>query len=144
MVTGASNREIQGPCYGKLSRLIGRLEAKRNDRRLAFLFQPPAECMEMNWLERMVHVISTSRAAQNDNSGGIKIIDFSEVPSDVLPLMVSLAVRIIFSASLWTQKDKRHPIVIMCDEHGILATGLLPIMNCYRLDIAEYRSGRRL
>ena len=81
MVTGASNREIQGPYHGKLSRLIGRLEAKRNDRRLAFLFQPPAECMEMNWLERMVHVISTGRAAQNDNSGGIKVIDFSEVPS---------------------------------------------------------------
>lgn len=102
--------------HGKLSRLIGRLEAKRHDRRLAFLFQPPNECMEMEWLERMVHAISTGRGAQDGNEGGIKIIDFSEVPSDVLPLMVSLLAQIIFSTSLWTKSDQRHPIALMCDE----------------------------
>ena len=116
MVPGANGREKQGPYHGKLSRLIGRLEAKRNDRRLAFLFQPPGECMDMRWLELMVHVISAGRAAQKGNVGGIKIIDFSEVPSDVLPLMVSLLAQIVFSASLWTHNDKRHPIAIMCDE----------------------------
>ncbi len=117
MVPGSrSGTEKQGSYHGKLSRLIGRLEAKRHDRRLAFLFQPPAECMDMGWLERMVHVISAGRAAQNRKFGGIKIIDFSEVPSDVLPLMVSLLAQIVFSASLWTQNDKRHPIAIICDE----------------------------
>lgn len=115
MVPGVRS-EKQGPYHGKLSRLIGRLEAKRNDRRLAFLFQPPEECMDMEWLERMVHTISAGRAAQDGNSGGIKIIDFSEVPSDVLPLMVSLLAQIVFSTSLWTQNDRRHPIAIMCDE----------------------------
>ena len=117
MVPGArSGSEKQGPYHGKLSRLIGRLEAKRYDRRLAFLFQPPAECMDMGWLERMVHAISAGRASQKGEVGGIKIIDFSEVPSDVLPLMVSLLAQIVFSSSLWTQNDKRHPIAIMCDE----------------------------
>ena len=117
MVPGArSGTEKLGPYHGKLSRLIGRLEAKRHDRRLAFLFQPPAECMDMRWLERMVHAVSAGRAAQHGKIGGIKVIDFSEVPSDVLPLMVSLLAQIVFSASLWTQNDKRHPIAIMCDE----------------------------
>ena len=115
MVPGARG-EKQGPYHGKLSRLIGRLEAKRHDRRLAFLFQPPPECMDMAWLERMVHAISAGRGAQDNDEGGIKIIDFSEVPSDVLPLMVSLLAQIIFSTSLWTKSDKRHPIAIMCDE----------------------------
>lgn len=115
MVPGARG-DKQGPYHGKLSRLIGRLEAKRHDRRLAFLFQPPDECMDMEWLERMVHVISTGRGAQDSNEGGIKIIDFSEVPSDVLPLMVSLLAQIVFSTSLWTKSDQRHPIAIMCDE----------------------------
>lgn len=115
MVPGARS-DKQGPYHGKLSRLIGRLEAKRHDRRLAFLFQPPPECMGMDWLERMVHAISAGRGAQDNNEGGIKIIDFSEVPSDVLPLMVSLLAQIIFSTSLWTKSDKRHPIAIMCDE----------------------------
>ncbi|KPD11069.1 ATP-binding protein [Phaeobacter sp. 11ANDIMAR09] len=116
MVPGTGNREKQGPYHGKLSRLIGRLEAKKHDRRLAFLFQPPPECMDMAWLERMVHAISAGRGAQDNHEGGIKIIDFSEVPSDVLPLMVSLLAQILFSTSLWTKSDKRHPIAIMCDE----------------------------
>lgn len=115
MVEGAK-AEKQGPYHGKLSRLIGRLEAKRHDRRLAFLFQPPPECMDMAWLERMVHSISAGRGAQDKNEGGIKIIDFSEVPSDVLPLTVSLLAQIIFSTSLWTKSENRHPIAIMCDE----------------------------
>jgi DNA helicase HerA-like ATPase len=105
-----------GDFNGKLSRLIARLDAKRNDRRLAFLFQPPAECMEMEWLGRMVHAISACRGAQDDNEGGIKIIDFSEVPSDVLPLVVSVLAQVIFSTIIWTESDKRHPIAIMCDE----------------------------
>jgi len=117
MVPGAkAGTEKQGPYFGKMSRLIGRLEAKRNDRRLAFLFQPPSECMDMAWLEKMVHTISAGRGSQGDEEGGIKIIDFSEVPSDVLPLMVSLLAQILFSASLWTATEKRHPIAIMCDE----------------------------
>lgn len=115
MVPGTRG-DKQGPYHGKLSRLIGRLEAKRHDRRLAFLFQPPHECMDMEWLERMVHAISTGRGAQDGNEGGVKIIDFSEVPSDVLPLMVSLLAQIVFSTSLWTKSDQRHPIAIMCDE----------------------------
>lgn len=117
MVPGAKpGTEKQGPYFGKLSRLASRLEAKRNDRRLAFLFQPPDECMNMDWLEKMVHSVSAGRGSQEDGSGGIKIIDFSEVPSDVLPLMVSLLAQIVFSTSLWTAIDKRHPIAIMCDE----------------------------
>ncbi|WP_455296568.1 ATP-binding protein [Brucella pituitosa] len=117
MVEGAKpGTEKQGPYHGKLSRLIARLEAKQHDRRLAFLFQPPHECMDMAWLERMVHTISAGRGAQDSDEGGIKIIDFSEVPSDILPLMVSLLAQIVFSTSLWTKSDKRHPIAIMCDE----------------------------
>lgn len=117
MVPGAkAGTEKQGPYFGKLSRLVGRLEAKRNDRRLAFLFQSPAECMDMSWLEKMVHAVSAGRGSQNDKTGGIKIIDFSEVPSDVLPLMVSLLAQIVFSTCLWTTADNRHPIAIMCDE----------------------------
>ncbi|MCK7611940.1 ATP-binding protein [Roseibium sediminicola] len=117
MVPGArSGSEKQGPYHGKLSRLISRLEAKRNDRRLAFLFQPPSECMDMSWLDLMVHSLVAGRGSQNDKKGGIKIIDFSEVPSDVLPLMVSLLAQIVFSTSIWTKSENRHPIAIMCDE----------------------------
>ncbi|MBB4170791.1 ATP-binding protein [Rhizobium sp. BK538] len=115
MVTGSSGREKQGDFHGKLSRLIARLEAKSSDRRLAFLFQPPTECMQLDWLEKMVHRLVAGRGAQQ-GTGGVKIIDFSEVPSDVLPLMVSLLAQILFTTSLWTESEMRHPIGMLCDE----------------------------
>ncbi|MDY6949130.1 MAG: ATP-binding protein [Pseudomonadota bacterium] len=115
MVPGVRG-EKQGDYHGKLSRLISRLEAKRADRRLAFLFQPPGPCMAMGWLENMVHRLVAGRGAQEGKTGGIKIVDFSEVPSDVLPLMVSLLAQIIFSTAIWTKSVQRHPIAILCDE----------------------------
>ncbi len=115
MVPGAKT-EKQGPYFDKLSRLIARLEAKKQDRRLGFLFQLPAECMKMEWLSGIVHLIIGGRGAQDDQKGGIKIIDFSEVPSDVLPLMVSLLARLIFTVNQWTAVGKRHPVVLLCDE----------------------------
>ena len=41
MVPGSRNSPKQGPYFDKLSRLIARLENKRTDRRLGFLFQGP-------------------------------------------------------------------------------------------------------
>lgn len=105
-----------GDFNGKLSRVIARLEAKRADRRLGFLFQPPDECMHLDWLEHMTHLLIGGRGAQADSTGGIKIIDFSEVPSDVLPLMVSLIARLVFTTQQWTETTKRHPIALLCDE----------------------------
>ncbi|MGU9982456.1 ATP-binding protein [Phreatobacter sp. HK31-P] len=117
MVPGAkAGTEKQGPYFDKLSRLIARLEAKRQDRRLGFLFQPPAGCMRMDWLGKVVHHLIGGRGAQPDTKGGIKIIDFSEVPSDVLPLMVSLLARLIFTTQQWTEQEGRHPIALLCDE----------------------------
>jgi hypothetical protein len=46
----------------------------------------------------------------------IKIIDFSEVPSDILPIIVGLVARIIYQVQFWTDQDKRHPLVFVCDE----------------------------
>lgn len=46
----------------------------------------------------------------------IKIVDFSEVPSDILPLIVSLIARLSFSVQQWTKSEERHPIALLCDE----------------------------
>ena len=46
----------------------------------------------------------------------MKIIDFSEVPLDVLPLIVSLVARLAFSVQQWTPSEQRHPVALMCDE----------------------------
>jgi hypothetical protein len=115
MVEGARTQK-QGDFHGKLSRLIARFEAKRADRRLGFLFQPGQAAGEMVWLETLTKLLIEGRGAQHDGSGGIKVIDFSEVPSDVLPLIVSLLARIVFSVQQWTPVEARHPIALFCDE----------------------------
>lgn len=116
MVPGANGRPKQGPYFDKLSRLIARFEAKRNDRRLGFIFQPSAACMDMAWLSDVTQSLIGGRGSQEDGSGGIKVINFSEVPSDILPLMVSLIARLIFTVSQWTSQESRHPIALFCDE----------------------------
>ena len=105
-----------GDFNGKLSRLVARFEAKHQDRRLGFLFQPHVECMDMEWLPRLAYALTASRGKQADKRGGIKIIDFSEVPSDILPLMVSLLARLVFNITQWTPVEKRHPVALFCDE----------------------------
>ena len=115
MVPGVRT-EKAGEFNGKLSRLIQRLENKRTDRRLGFLFQGAAETMSFEWLERLVGCLMAGTIDQEGERGGVKIIDFSEVPSDVLPLMVSLVARLAFSIQQWTEASKRHPVAIFCDE----------------------------
>ena len=115
MVPGARG-EKQGPYYGKLSRLIARLENKRTDRRLGFLFQGSEQTNEYKWLETLCSTLIGGARDQSDGKGGIKIIDFSEVPSDILPLIVSLIARLAFSLQQWMVPEKRHPIALFCDE----------------------------
>jgi hypothetical protein len=115
MVPG-SRSEKQGPYFDKLSRLIARFDAKRSDRRLGFIFQLPSKCMELSWLVEMTRFLICGRGSQPDNVGGIKVINFSEVPSDILPLMVSLIARLVFTVSQWTPAENRHPIALFCDE----------------------------
>jgi len=103
-----------GEFNGKLSRMISRLENKVSDRRLGFLFQGGGDVLQFDYLNRLADALLGSSG--ENGTGGVKIIDFSEVPSDVLPLIVSLVARLSFSIQQWTPMDKRHPIALMCDE----------------------------
>lgn len=115
MVAGA-RAEKQGDFHGKLSRLIQRLENKRTDRRLGFLFQPGKETDDFKWLIDLAKAL-VGAAHEHDSAGsGVKIIDFSEVPSDILPLIVSVVAKLAFSVQQWTGYGKRHPIALFCDE----------------------------
>jgi len=114
MVPGSGGREKQGEFFGKLARMIARLENKTSDRRLGFLFQGGDETLEFGWLDTLISRIMGS-AGENDGKG-IKIINFSEVPSDILPLIVSLVARLAFSVQQWTPSNLRHPIALLCDE----------------------------
>ena len=106
----------QGDFHNRLSRFIARLENKLSDRRLGFMMAAPVETNKFEWLPEMAHMLMVGTRDQKDMKGGVKIIDFSEVPSDILPIVVGRIASLVFSAQLWTPKSKRHPIAIICDE----------------------------
>ncbi|WP_285112306.1 ATP-binding protein [Leclercia adecarboxylata] len=113
MVEGSRGQKM-GEFNGKLSRLIARLENKITDRRLGFLFNAGNDSLRFEWLSELTNYLFGSKL--ENKLGGVKIINFSEVPSDILPLMVSLVARLAFSLQQWTPSAERHPIALLCDE----------------------------
>lgn len=112
MVPGAKDKQKKGDYNGILSRFIQRLENKVNDKRLNFMF-----CRDENLLKyEYINLLFKKLMLSASNNGGIKIIDFSEVPSDILPLIVSLIARLVFTVQQWVDKESVQPIALFCDE----------------------------
>jgi hypothetical protein len=105
--------DIKGDWNGKLTRFISRLRAKLPDRRYGFIFQPPPDALKYDWLAILAQKLMGSDGTSNR---GIKIIDFSEVPSDVLPVVVGVFARLLYNVQFWMHPEKRTAITIVCDE----------------------------
>ena len=112
MKPGASKAEIKGDWNGKLTRFISRLEAKAEDRRYGFMFKPPADALKYDWLAKQIAKLLAPGGGQH----GIKVVDFSEVPSDVLPVVTGVFARLLYDVQFWMQQEKRTPFVFVCDE----------------------------
>ena len=127
MVQG-SKGEKQGPLFGKLTRFLNRISVKTKDRRYAFMYQAPAEYETYEALHQLATKLLGTGVKEEGVNPGIKIIDFSEVPSDILPVVVGLVARIVYQIQFWSSPgadgDARHPIVLVCDEaHLYLPSG---------------------
>jgi uncharacterized protein len=109
MVPGAQNREKQGPFHGKMTRFISRLESRVADRRYGFMFHPDASTLKFEWLEDLATTLLGS-------SPGIKIVDFSQVPSDILPVVVGVFARLLYQVQFWMEESARTPLTLVCDE----------------------------
>ena len=110
MVSGKRG-EKQGPYFGKLTRFIQRLRAKVEDKRINFMFSKDSSLLDYDYMNKLCEKLM--KPSENSN-GGVKIIDFSEVPSDILPLIASLVARVIFAVQQWSECHS--PIAIFCDE----------------------------
>lgn len=109
---GSSGREVKGDWEGKLTRFISRLETKLGDRRYGFMFQPPKEAVAYEWLATVVARLLGS----SSSTPGIKVVDFSEVPSDVLPVVTGTFARLLYDVQFWMDPTKRTPYALVCDE----------------------------
>ena len=103
---------VKGEWEDRLTRFISRLEAKAEDRRYGFMFKPPAGALDYDWLAKEV----ASLLAPGTDKPGIKVVDFSEVPSDVLPVVTGVFARLLYDVQFWMDTEKRTPFVFVCDE----------------------------
>ncbi len=111
MISGTRGLK-QGHFFGQFSRLLTRLNSKLSDKRYGFLFNAPASEHEYDAMANLaVKLMDYSK-----KGGQIKIIDFSEVPADILPIIVGIVARILYQIQFWTAHDKRRPLALVCDE----------------------------
>ncbi len=102
----------QGKFFGQLSRLLTRIRSKLSDKRYGFLFHAPEKAHDYDFMAAMVKQIMDYKTKKAQ----IKVIDFSEVPSEILPVIVGLVARIVYQIQFWTPHDKRRPLAMVCDE----------------------------
>lgn len=103
---------VKGEWEDRLTRFISRLKAKAEDRRYGFMFKPPVASLDYEWLAKQIG----SLLAPGADKPGIKIVDFSEVPSDVLPVVTGVFARLLYDVQFWMEPEKRTPFVFVCDE----------------------------
>lgn len=109
---GQKGQPVKGDWEGKLTRFISRLETKIEDKTYGFMFQPTAALQNYSWLGTML----CNLIGYEDGHKGIKIVDFSEVPSDVLPVVTGTLARLLYNVQFWMEADKRTPFTLICDE----------------------------
>lgn len=111
MVQGARGLK-QGQFFGQFSRLLTRIRSKMSDKRYGFLFQAPPSEHEYETMARTAAMLMDYHIA----GAQVKVIDFSEVPADILPVIVGLVARLIYQVQFWTDHAKRRPLAFICDE----------------------------
>lgn len=114
MVEGSKGKKKQGDFYGKFSRLLARLESKINDKKYGFIYQLPE-----SWNEYTTLTSFTSKMlglSSEEGRSGVKVINLSEVPSDVLPIVVGTISKLIYELQFWSNAESRHPLLLACDE----------------------------
>ena len=105
----------RGQYYDKLTNLITRLRTKMDDKKYGFVFNEE-DTNRADYLNYFA-----SRIMGNDKYR-IKVIDLSEVPSDMLAIIIGIVTRIIYDIQFWItpKKDEvRHPLALVCDEAHI-------------------------
>lgn len=104
-----------GQYYDKLTNMITRLRTKMDDKKYGFVFNE-SDTTDADYINKF------SERIMGNKQYRIKVIDLSEVPSDMLSIVIGIVTRIIYDIQFWMtpQKDEvRHPLVIVCDEAHI-------------------------
>lgn len=102
----------RGQYYDKLTNLITRLKTKMDDKKYGFVFNE-SDTQNAEYLNHF------AKRIMGNSSKRIKVIDLSEVPSDMLAIVIGIVTRIIYDLQFWmtpAKEEVRRPLVLVCDE----------------------------
>lgn len=105
----------KGQYYDKLTNLITSLRTKMDDKKYGFVFNEK-DTINADYLNQF------AKRIMGNTKYRIKVIDLSEVPSDMLAIIIGIVTRIIYDIQFWITPSKdevRHPLVLACDEAHI-------------------------
>jgi uncharacterized protein len=89
-------------------RLRTRIESLREDRRFSFMFPAGDRDTLPQIVQRLLRIPV--------NGKPLTIVDLSGVPSEIVDVVVSMICRVIFDFSLWSDRSKRPPFLLVCEE----------------------------
>ncbi len=116
-VSGAGGSR-EGPYYGKLTRLVARIDTKMNDSRYAFMFKPKLFGETESAVSLLMMLFGLTGKSR------VTIMDLSGVPSDILKTIVALLARLTFDFNFWNPHRSELPILLVFEEaHNYLAVG---------------------
>jgi hypothetical protein len=119
---------VPGPFFGKFDRFLPKLEARMADKRYGFMFSGPTkEVLDYKYINCFVHKLMGTGFNTTGQNTGIKVINFSMTPSEMLPVIIGVIARFLFSIQFWNTGANRHPVVLFCDEAHLY---LPPFENC--------------
>ncbi|MEI6211062.1 MAG: ATP-binding protein [bacterium] len=102
----------QGEFYGMFGRLLVRMKTRRTDRRYGFMYQCPEQMHTYEAFALLARQLLDFKPPRAQ----VRVIDFSEVPADVLPIMLGIVARLIYYLQFWMPKELRHPVSMVCEE----------------------------
>lgn len=106
----------EGPYFGKLSRLIVRLDSKMNDPRYAFMFSPKLFSDTESAVALMMMIYGLGGKSR------VTIMDMSGVPSDITKTIVAILARLTFDFNFWNPHRTELPILLVFEEaHNYLS-----------------------
>lgn len=107
--TGAHAGEyktVKGENNGKLTGLISLLKDKQRDERYRFMTRDEPQ----DYLYRFIRELYGNREKK------IKVLDLSHVPSDIAPVIIAVAAKLVYKVHLQQPREDLLPLNLICDE----------------------------
>lgn len=99
-------KTVKGDLNGKLGGVIRLLEDKQKDSRYAFMMRRHKQSYLYEFVGQVLGV----------QEKRVKVIDLSQVPSDMVPTVIAVTARLLYRVQLQQEKGLALPLSLVCDE----------------------------